>query len=520
MSDNVIISNSNNKRIAKNTLLLYGRMLLLMAISLYTSRVLLHAIGVEDYGIYNVVGGVVAMFSIISSSLSAAIQRYITFELGKSDEGNPQKVFSTSINIQLVLIILVLILLETIGIWFLNCKMVIPNNRMVAANWVFQFSIITFCVNLWSIPYNACIIAHEKMSAFAYISIIEAISKLAICFLVKQSAVDRLMLYALLMLIVGLVIRFLNGWYCKKNFSECRYKAELDEGLLKEMFTFSGWNFLGATSSVLNTQGINLILNVFFGPSVNAARGIAVSLSNAVVGFANNFMVALNPQITKNYASCNFDYAYTLVFQGARLSYYILWILCLPIIITTPYLLQLWLGEVPENACIFTQLVLVYSLSEALGGPLITLMLANGNIRDYQIVVGGLQLFNLPICYVVLKLGGAPYTVFIVGIALSIFSELARIIMLRRMIPFPGLRFIKSVLLNVLLVSILSAIVPMLTYLKFGLESFIDFVTLCIVSVICTTIVIYFGGCSKSERILISSIVVNFCHKIINDDKN
>jgi O-antigen/teichoic acid export membrane protein len=475
--------------------------------------VILQALGVVDYGIYNVVGGVVSMFSILSGSLSASIQRYITYELGKGGAGNPSKVFSTSINTQLILIVLVLILLETIGLWFLHYKMVIPEERFVAANWVFQFSIITFCVNLWSIPYNAAIIAHEKMSAFAYISIFEAIARLAICYLVIQSVMDRLIFYAFLMLVVGLLIRFLYGWYCKKHFEECRYRFVLDKKLLKEIFAFSGWNVLGAASSVLNAQGVNLLLNVFFGPVVNAARGISISVSNAVVGFVNNFMTALNPQITKNYAAGNFEYTLKLVFQGARFSYYILLILCLPIIITTPYLLHLWLGNVPENAFLFTRLVLVFSLTEVLGTPLVTLMLANGNIRNYQIVVGGLQLLNLPVGYLILKLGGAPYTVFVVAIGISVISELARIIMLQRMMPFPGMKFLKDVIANVLLISFLASAISYAIYVYWGLSSFGDFVFLCGCSAITTCIIVYFIGCSLTERRLIKDLVFKFVKK-------
>lgn len=500
---------TNNKRIAKNTILLYARMLLLMVVNLYTSRLVLRALGVEDYGIYNVVGGVVAMFAIVSSSLTAAIQRYITYELGQGDENNLVKVFSTSLNIQLILISIIVILLETVGLWFLNFKMVIPVERIAAANWVFQFSVLTFAINLWSVPYNACIIAHEKMSAFAYISIIEALAKLAICFIIAQNNIDRLISYSLLVFFVGLLIRILYGWYCKKNFKECHYKFILDRNLLREMFAFTGWNFFGAAASVLNTQGINLLLNLFFGPVVNAARGIAVSVNTTVMGFVNNFMVALNPQITKSYASGEFEYSVNLVFKGARYSYYILWILCLPIIITAPYLLQLWLGVIPENTIIFTRLVLICSLSDALAIPLVTLMLANGKIRDYQIVVGGLQLLNLPLSWLSLKLCGEPCVVFVVAILISILSEIARLIMLRKMMLFPGLKFVKDVMLNVLMVSLISCIIPILFNMYVRVESFLDFVQICFITIIISIFVIYFLGCSKHERCLVVNFIQN-----------
>ena len=315
---------ANNKRIVKNTLLLYGRMLLMMVLSLFTSRVVLNALGVEDYGIYNVVGGVVAMFSILSSSLSSAISRYITFELGKGNIEKLKKVFCTAINVQLIIIIIITILLETIGLWFLNYKMVIPDDRMIAANWVFQFSVLTFAITLWSVPYNASIIAHEKMEAFAYISIFDALAKLGIAYLILKNPIDRLVYYGFLILLAGLVQRFLYTYYCKKHFEECRYRFVFDKEITKEMFGFAGWNFIGASSAVLRDQGGNVIMNLFFGAGVNAARGIAMSVNSAVVGFVTNFMMALNPQITKNYAQGNYDYMFRLVFQGARLSFYIL----------------------------------------------------------------------------------------------------------------------------------------------------------------------------------------------------
>lgn len=312
----------NNKRIAKNTLLLYFRMLFMMVVSLYTSRVVLNALGVEDFGIYNVVGGVVAMFSMLSGSLSAAITRFITYELGTGNQENLKKIFSSAVTIQLWLAILIIFLAEAVGVWFLNVKMNIPEIRMTAANWVFQFSVLTFAVNLISVPYNASIIAHERMSAFAYISILEAIGKLAIAFLVVVSSIDRLVFYAILMCVVALIVRLAYGFYCKRHFDECTYHFIFDKDLLKRMFGFAGWNFIGAASSILRDQGGNIIINLFAGPTVNAARGIAFQVNNAIHGFVSNFMTALNPQITKSYASGNSDYMMILICQGARLSFY------------------------------------------------------------------------------------------------------------------------------------------------------------------------------------------------------
>lgn len=316
-------TSDNNKRIAKNTLLLYFRMLFMMVVSLYTSRVILNALGVEDFGIYNVVGGVVAMFTVISGSLSAAISRFITYELGKGDQSKLNRIFSASVTIQLLLSLIIVVLIESVGVWFLNAKMTIPEDRMTAANWVLQFSIITFVINLISVPYNAAIIAHEKMSAFAYISILEALCKLAIAFLIMCSPIDKLIYYAVLMCIVAVIVRLTYGHYCKKHFSECTYHFLWDKELLSKMFSFAGWQFFGTGSYMLMTQGVNILLNFFFGPVVNAARGIAVQVDGIIQQFVNNFTTAINPQITKSYAGDNKAYMFLLIYTGAKYSYFL-----------------------------------------------------------------------------------------------------------------------------------------------------------------------------------------------------
>lgn len=294
-------ASENNKRIARNTLLLYFRMLFMMAVSLYTSRIVLNALGVEDFGLYNVVGGVVAMFSLLSGSLSTAISRFITYELGKGQQGNLNKIFSSAVTIQLILAGIIILFAELIGVWFLNTQMTIPASRLLASNWVFQISLLTFVINIISIPYNACIIAHEKMSAFAYISILEAMGKLITAYFITISPMDKLIFYSLLMCGIALLVRFTYGYYCKNHFYECNYHFSWDKQLLKQMFSFAGWNFIGTASAVLRDQGGNILINIFCGPIVNAARGIAFQVNNAVLGFVSNFMTALNPQITKSY---------------------------------------------------------------------------------------------------------------------------------------------------------------------------------------------------------------------------
>lgn len=506
-------SSSNNKRIAKNTLLLYFRMLLTMVVSLYTSRVVLGALGVEDYGIYNVVGGVVAMFSIISGSLSAAISRFITYELGKGDPSKLRKIFSASVTIQLLISLIIVILIESVGVWFLNTKMMIPVDRMTAANWVLQFSIVTFVINLISVPYNAAIIAHERMSAFAYISILEVTGKLAIAFLILVSPIDKLVFYAILMCSVAVIVRLAYSNYCKRHFNECSYHFHWDKNLLKNMFGFAGWNFIGAASSVLREQGGNIVINLFCGPAVNAAKGIASQVNGAITGFVTNFMIALNPQITKSYASGDKEYMMTLIYQGARLSFYILLFLSLPVIINTHYILVLWLKLVPEHTSLFVQLTLICALSESISNPLITAMLATGKIRNYQIVVGGLQLMNLPISYICLKFGCMPESVLVVAIVISQCCLAARLYLLRSLIGLSSIQYLKKVYLNVLGVSALSVMLPCLLSMYMD-ESFVSFILITMVSMVCTCVVELYVGCTQQERAFVKAKINNAMKKI------
>ena len=489
----------NNKRIARNTLLLYFRMLFLMIISLYTSRIVLNALGVEDFGIYNVAGGVVAMFSILSGSLSAAISRFITYELGKNNVLKLKTIFSSAITIQIGLGIVIAFFAETIGIWFLNTQMNIPIERMTAANWVLQFSIITFIINLISVPYNAVIIAHEKMSAFAYISIFEAIGKLLIAYLITISPIDKLIFYAILMCGVAIAIRLLYGYYCKRHFDECRFHFIWNKQIFQQIFSFAGWNFIGASSAVLRDHGGNIIINLFCGPTVNAARGIAFQVNNAIQGFVSNFMTALNPQITKSYAAKNYTYMMTLIFQGARLSFYMLLLLSLPIIINTHYLLTLWLNTVPEHTVLFVRLVLIFAMSESISGPLITAMLATGNIRNYQIIVGGLQMLNLPTSYILLSLGAIPETVLIVAVLISQCCLMARLYMLKKMINLKIKDYLKKVYFNIITVSIIAIILPICMQERLA-ENFINFLLSSLICMLCTYLSIYYIGCSYEER--------------------
>lgn len=504
----------NNKRIAKNTLLLYARMLVLMLVGLYTSRITLNALGVDNFGIYNVVGGVVGLFSLLSGSLSAAISRFITFELGRDNIEKLKKVFSSAVTIQVILSLIIVLLAETIGLWFLNNKLVIPADRMAAAHWVYQLSILTFVIGLISVPYNAAIIAHERMSAFAYMSVVDVFGKLLVAFSMYYSPYDRLIHYAILLTALSLLNRLIYGVYCKKHFAECTYQFSFDRSLLKQMFGFAGWNFIGASSAVLRDQGGNIILNMFCGPAVNAARGIAIQVSTAIQGFVSNFMTALNPQITKSYASGNHDYMMSLIYKGARFSYYILLLLSLPVIINARYILTLWLGIVPDHTVSFVQLVLIFAMSESLANPLITAMLATGNIRNYQLVVGGLQMLNLPLAYLFLRLGYPPESVFFVAIFVSVCCEIARLYMLRGMIPLSVGSFLRNVYFNVILVSIIAAIVPVLLSMVLT-DDIVGFLISCICCGVCTAISILYVGFTRNERKMIVSKALVVIRKIL-----
>ena len=506
-------NSANNKRIAKNTLLLYIRMLFLMLVSLYTSRVILNALGVEDYGIYNVVGGMVTMFSVLSGSLSSAISRFITFELGTGNIERLKSIFSSSVTIQAGIALIIVVLAETVGLWFLNEKMVIPENRMEAANWCYQFSILTFAINLISVPYNAAIIAHERMSAFAYISILEALGKLTVAWCIVINPIDRLVFFAAMVAMIACVIRAVYTWYCKRHFEECSYHFIYDHDLLKQMFGFAGWNFIGASSAVMRDQGGNIILNVFFGPAVNAAQAIAIKVSTVVNSFVQNFMVAINPQITKSYANGNNDYMFKLIFKGARYSFYILLLLCVPVILNTHYLLVLWLKLVPEHAVLFVQLILVFAMSESISYPLVTAMLATGRIRNYQIVVGGLQMMNLPIAYLCLALGAIPESVVMVSIVISQCCLAARLYMLRSMIGLNVRGYLRGVYLNVVIVTLLSSLFPFM--LSFYLEeTFLSFLVISVAAVACVVMTELYIGCTRDERHLIYARSRNVLRKI------
>lgn len=492
-------TSQNNKRIAKNTLLLYIRTIFVMLVTLYTSRVILNTLGVSDFGIYNVVGGVVAMFSVISGSLSSSISRFITYELGHGDINKLKRIFSTSVNIQIGISLVILILAEIFGVWFLNTKMNIPTDRLTAANWVLQCSLISFIINLISVPYNACIIAHERMSAFAYISILETVLKLAIVYMLLISPYDKLVTYAILLVIVSLIIRFIYGWYCNRNFSESRYKFVYEKPLIKEMTSFAGWSFFGNGAYMLNTQGVDMLINIFFGVTLNAAKGVATQVQNAVMQFVNNFTVAVSPQITKSYAAGDMEYMYKLVCRGARFSYFLLLIFIIPIVCEADYILHLWLKTVPEYAPVFLRLTLFGALMTLLGNTMYTAIMATGIIRRYQLWITIVGCFVFPFTWVAFESGLPPETTYYIYIVIYLLLVFVRLYIAKDLLKFPIKLYLTDVMLRITIVSIISFILPLLIIFNIE-ESFLRLCFSCIVSIVSSVLTISFLGLQKTER--------------------
>ena len=512
----MVTTSANNKRIAKNTLLLYFRMLLMMFIGLYTSRVILDKLGEVDFGIYNVVGGFVTMFSLISGAMTTATQRFLSFEIGKGENGDVKGIFSTMLMIHILLALVIVFIGETLGSWFLNNYMNFPPNRYEAANWVFQFSLLVFVLNVINVPYNGALIAYERMSAFAYFSIIDAVLKLAICYVIVITPFDRLIVYAALMALVQIALIAAYYLYCRKKFSECRFTGKFNRKYGKEVTSFVGWNLIGSLAGVAKEQGVNVVLNMFFGPAVNAARGIAYQVLGKINGFVSNFQMAMNPQIIKNYAAGDREDMYKLVFRGAKVSYILLLTLSLPVAVEAPLVLGIWLKEVPDYTAIFLRLAILTALLNTLSNPLIISMHASGKVRDYQIVVGSISLLTLPIVYVAFKLGAEPYYAMVIAFAVEFVCHIARLYMLVRSIGFPMLKYLRNVTLMVFIITLLSLIFPLIAYSLIENEV-IRFFSVCIISIISTVFFGFYIAFRKNERVKIfrkvSDVVKNRFNK-------
>ena len=486
----------------------------MMTISFFTARITLNVLGVTDYGVNNVVGGLVSMFSLLSNSLSSSTSRFLTFGLGEGNMEKLKRIFSTSVNIHIALAIIVTIAVETVGVWFLNHKMTIPPERMEAANWVLQCSVVVFAIGLLSVPYNSAIIAHEKMSVFAYMTIFDAASRLLIIAGIYYYRGDRLILLALMTMVQAFIRQSIYWIYCKRKFEECSYRLIYDKELTRNIFSFAGWNFIGCTAGLMKDQGVNIAINLFTGPAINAARGIAMQVNGIIGQFTSGFMTALNPQITKNYASGNLDRVYNLIYQGTRLSYYLFMFLSIPIFFEIEKILQIWLGQVPEHTVLFTRLALVLTLAEIISATLITAQSATGNIRNYQIVVGGILLLNFPISYFLLKVGLFPEVTLVVAIVISQICLGARLWFLRTMIKLPARDFILKVYLNVVVVTVVAMILPGVCY--FYMEaSWLRLFLLGGLSVVSSALSIYLIGCDAEERVIIRGYVHKLRTRII-----
>ena len=495
---------SNNKRIAKNTILLYGRMFLIMAVSLFTSRVVLNTLGVEDYGIYNVVGGVVTMFAFLNGALLTSTQRYLTFDLGKGDYEHLKKVFTTSIYVHGIISVLIVILGETAGLWFFYKKMVIPEDRMVAAMWVYQLSIITMVIQVMSAPYNSVIIAHEKMGVFAVISILETILKLLIVYVLLVWSGDKLILYAILVVLVQILIRIIYSQYCNNHFEESKLVKVIEKPLLKEMTKFAGWNIWGNLAATLFGTGLNLLLNVFFGPVVNAARGIAVQVETAVAQFSTNFLMAVNPQITKLYAQNNLEEMHLLLFRSSKFACYLLLMISLPVIMETQTILTLWLKIVPDYTEPFLRILLAIVIVDSMARPLMTAAAATGDVKKYQSVIGGILLAIVPIAYVVLKLGGDPTSVYIVHLSVCIVAFLARLLIIRPMIKLSLRHFFTSVIVPCGLVAVSSFILSYVIKILLS-DGILSVFGVCMISALLVAAFAYTFGLTKGERAFVNA---------------
>lgn len=508
------ISASSNKRLAKNTVVLYMRTVVVMIISIFTSRVILQSLGIDDYGTYHVIGGFVAMFSMLGGTLVTATQRFINIELGKKEDGNPNEVFCTAMGIHIILAVVLFLALETFGLWFLNCKMNIPEERMFAANVVFQCSILAFLLNTICMPYNAFIIAYERMKAFAYISMYDVIVKLLISYALFLFLYDRLIIYAVLLLVLAISERSIYSIYCRRNFpEESKFHIVRDKQAYIRQTSFAGYTFLGSFAAILSNHGVNIVLNLFCGVAVNAAHAISMQVFHAVSKFVNDFTVALNPQIVKTYAAGELDKSMELVYRGAKFSYYLMFVFSVPIIFLTPEILKLWLGHYPEYTIIFIRLTLIYGLVTVLSKTLTTEILATGIMRTNAFIIGGLRLLILPLSYLVLWMGYSPYVVYFVMIVIDGLSVFTRMIILKSITGVKLKGYIKNVMAPILLVSVLACSVCYLIWSQ--MPSTLPYNTMyAFTSMILCVMVIACIGITSNERQMIMSGVNKVIRKV------
>lgn len=511
-------SSINNKRIAKNTLILYFRMLFSMLVSLYTARIVLISLGIEDYGIYSVVGGIIGMFGFLNTSMASSTQRFLSFELGTGNIYTLKKIFNTSVFIHFFISLFILILCETIGLWFLNTQMVIPDDRINAAYWVFQLSILLGMVMIISVPYNAIIIANEKMSAFAYISMVDVSLKLLVAFLISITIFDKLIFYAILLFAIALINRLIYVIYCKWNFKEARFEFIWDKLIFKKMASFAGWSLIGNLSVSAISQGLNLLLNVFFGPILNAARGIAVQVQNAIGGFAVNIQMAMDPQITKSYAKKELKYMQSLVFNSCKYSFFLLLFISLPLLFETELILTWWIKIVPEHTVNFLRIILLTTLVDSISHPLNTSIRATGEIRKFELVLGAILLLVVPISFIFLKFGAIPEAVFIIHLVVVIIAQITRVIIVFSIMKFSLDVFINQIVFRIGVVTLFSVLIPIFLYLVLP-QNWIRFLIITAACGISIPINIYWLGINTKERSLVKIKSKQFYNRVINNSK-
>lgn len=491
---------ANSTRVARNTVLLYFRMILLMLIGLFTARIVLKALGSDDYGVYGVVGGIVTMFTVVTASLSQAISRYITYELGKGDPSKLRRIFATSVVVQLIFCAVILVLTETLGLWWLNCRMDIPAGRLGAANWVLQCSMGVLMVNLLSVPFNATIIAHEKMGAFAYISILEAVLKLSVALMLSICGSDKLILYAILMLAVAAIVRFAYGAYCHRHFNESRGGLVFDRKLVREMTSFAGWNCLGSGAYVINTQGVNQMVNVFFGVGANAARLVTSQVENIVKQFVSNFLTALNPQITKSYAAGDNAYCHELVCKGSKFSFLVMLFFTLPLMYEAPVLLDIWLdGNTPEQSSTFVRLMLLGLMADMVCNPLLTLIQATGNVKRYYIATSLTAILVFVVSWVAFAMGAGAEFPYVAFAAVYLIVDLEKMFFARAQTAFPLWQFFREAVLPCLFVSLIGISVTLPLWLAMPAGNGRSW-TLVAVSVLAVCLASWFIALTPGER--------------------
>lgn len=487
-------------------------MLLAMFIGIYTSRVFLDALGAEDYGLYNLVGGFVGFFTLISSTLTASLGRFITFEIGRGDMVKVNRVFSTAVLVMLGLSVVVIILGETVGLWFIYNKLVIPPERLHAAFWVYQFSMVSFVIGLLMAPYGACIVAHEKMGTFAMISIIDLILKLIICYLIMYNPFDRLIFYSILFFLSSLITTSINYIVCRMWFKECRFHFVFDKRLLKDIFSYATWNFFGSFAWILRGQGAAVILNLFGGPIVNTANAFAGAVVNMTANFQSSFNNSFRPQITKQYAAGEYSGMCTLTLYSAKFSFILLYLFALPVMLNAPFLMQLWLGNVPAHTIEFVRLILIMSLVESFSTSLITAKNATGKIRNYNLIVGFLLLLSLPISYVGMALGAPVEWLYIAYILVCILCTIVRLYMLRNDIPGWSSSKFALMIVRTSLVAMLASLIPLGIYNSMAGGWLTLFITTAL-SILSNIIFFYTLGLDRNERIFAKSKVKQVINK-------